>query len=68
MNSITTKVRRNSIQNSSIQGYQESSISEALLSERRSRLAKFEPSIVTKVVSFFFKTKKFFYENESLML
>jgi len=35
----------------SIQGYQESSIS-AALSERRSRLAKIEPSIVTKVVSF----------------
>ena len=42
---------RNSVQNSSIQGYQDSSIS-AALSERRSRLAKIEPSIVTKVVSF----------------
>jgi hypothetical protein len=42
---------RNSVQNSSIRGYQDSSIS-AALSERRSRLAKIEPSIVTKVVSF----------------
>ena len=42
---------RNSVQNSSIQGYQDSSIS-AALSERRCRLAKIEPSIVTKVVSF----------------
>ena len=33
----------------SIRGYQDSSIS-AALSERRSRLAKIEPSIVTKVV------------------
>ena len=48
----------NSVQNSSIRGYQDSSIS-AALSERRSRLAKIEPSIVTKVVSFIFKTKKF---------
>ena len=58
---------RNSVQNSSIQGYQDSSIS-AALSERRSRLAKIEPSIVTKVVSFIFKTKKFCCEHESLML
>ena len=53
MNSITTKVRRNSVQNSSIQGYEDSSIS-AALSECRSRLAKIEPLIATKVVSFFF--------------
>ena len=43
---------RNLVQTSSIQGYQESSIS-AALSERLSRLAKSEPSIVTEVVSFF---------------
>ena len=58
---------RNSVQNSSIRGYQDSSIS-AALSERRSRLAKIEPSIVTKVVSFIFKTKKFCCEHISLML
>ena len=58
---------RNSVQNSSIRGYQDSSIS-AALSERRSRLAKIEPSIVTKVVSFIFKTKKFCCEHVSLML
>ena len=44
---------RNSVRNSSIRGYQESSIS-AVLSERRFRLAKIEPSIVTKFVSFIF--------------
>jgi hypothetical protein len=49
---LCTKVR-NLVQNSSIQGYQDSSIS-AAFSERRSRLAKIEPSIVTKVVSCFY--------------
>jgi hypothetical protein len=34
-----------------MRGYQESAIS-AALSERRSRLAKIDPSTVTKVVSF----------------
>ena len=58
---------RNSVQNSSIRGYQDSSIS-AALSECRFRLAKTEPSIVTKVVSFVFKTKKFCCEHVSLML
>ena len=60
---------RNSVQNSSIRGYQESSVS-AALSEHCSRLvaAKIQPSIVTKVVSFTFKTKKFCCEHVSLML
>ena len=58
---------RNLVRNSSIQGYQDSSIS-AAFSERRSCLAKIEPSIVTKVVSFIFKTKKFCCEHVSLML
>ena len=56
MNSITKKGRHKSVRNSSIRGYQESSIS-AALSERRSRLAKTEPSVVKKVVSPIFKTK-----------
>ena len=67
MNSITTKVVIRFKSRSSMRGYQESSIS-AALSERRSRLAKIEPSIVTKVVSFIFKTKKFCFEHVSLML
>ena len=58
----------NSVQNSSIRGYQDSSMS-AALSECRSRLAKIEPSIVTNVVSFIFKTKNFRHEHHvSLML
>jgi len=48
----------NLVQNSSIQGYQESSIS-AALTERPSRLAKIEPSIVTKVVSFSSRPRSF---------
>ena len=50
-----------------MRGYQESAIS-AALSERRSRVAKIDPSTVTKVVSFIFKTKKFCCEHVSLRL
>ena len=66
-NQMVQKLNHYKGRNSSIQGYQESSIS-AALSERHSRLAKIEPSIVTKVVSFIFKTKKFCCEHVSLML
>ena len=61
---------RNSVQNSSIQGYQDSSIS-AALSERRSRLAKIEPIHQLSqrlLVLFAFKTKKFCCEQVSLRL
>jgi hypothetical protein len=68
MNSITKKVVVRFKTRLTIQGCQDSSIS-AALSERRSRFAKIEPSIVTKVVSFiFFQDKKFCCEHVSLML
>ena len=67
INELNLYKGRHSVQNSSIRGYQDSSISEAL-SERRSRLTKIEPSIVTKAVSFILKTKKFCCEHVSLML
>ena len=59
---------RNSVQNSSILGNQQEFSISAALSERCSCLAEIEPSIVTKVVSFIFKTKKFCCEHVSLML